>query len=973
MPTNVETTANVAIAGLLRNKNPRWREAGAVGAEQAGTLANSAARPDIIVCGSAGAPVIIETEFMPARTVEGEAASRIGAKTSNGRLPIEQAVALRIPKRLRDVPQENLDSELGSCEFTYCVYSSTGNDHVPVRWPTTGWLDGDMDALVDLVDCLAISERLLAGSIDTLEEGIKQTASILQREIVHKPDVGRRIAEALFQQEGEQTRRMAMAILANALTFQTMLSGNHGIRKASEIRDELGNIRVKGVLDEWQRIIHDINYWPIFDIAHKILLPIPTSIGSEILERLQQSSDTLAATGVTRSHDLTGRMFQRMIGDRKFLATFYTRPTSSALLAHMAAKMLRIDWSNSKAVVGLQVADLACGTGTLLVAAYHAIASRHCRAGGDDHAIHKDMIEKTLIAADIMPAAAHLTASMLSSVHPNLVYEQTRVYTLPFGEPREPEDRQKGLAIGLGSLDLLQKDLMTGLFGTGIEAMKGKDPAGKTAYFSLPHDSLDLAIMNPPFTSPTNHKMADIPVPSFGGFGTGENIQKLMSEQLKRYRSDLECPAGHGNAGLASNFIDLAHVKLKKGGVLALVLPQALVQGNAWQGARNLLDRWYEDIAIVTLASMSGHEASFSADTDMGEVLLVARKRNQIGSPKGVCFVNLRKRPASIAEAVEIARRINRCPVSGQVHALSTGGSDVGQMLRAPIHEGGCAGVVDAEVARTAMSLKKGDLIMSRMASAVPVPMIALGQLGSVGPLHRDITGIHGFADSEGAKPRGPFDLYDPDPAEQVSYPVLWGHDAKKERQFVLLPDKAARVRDGMQDKALKIWNQASHLHYPLEFSLSAQPFAAAWTENKTIGGRAWPNFVLNNSKFDKTLLLWANTTLGILLFWWLGNRQHPGRAMITISTLPSLYVIDVTKLKADQFRKVDKIFDRFASINFLPANEAYRDQARKELDRAVLSELLGLPNDVLENLSLLRKKWCAEPSVHGGKSTRIR
>ena len=34
-----------------------------------------------------------------------------------------------------------------------------------------------------------------------------------------------------------------------------------------------------------------------------------------------------------------------------------------------------------------------------------------------------------------------------------------------------------------------------------------------------------------------------------------------------------------GNAGLASNFMDLAHNKLRDGGVLALVIPFAFVHG----------------------------------------------------------------------------------------------------------------------------------------------------------------------------------------------------------------------------------------------------------------------------------------------------------------------------------------------------------------------------------------------------------
>ena len=65
------------------------------------------------------------------------------------------------------------------------------------------------------------------------------------------------------------------------------------------------------------------------------------------------------------------------------------------------------------------------------------------------------------------------------------------------------------------------------------------------------------------------------------------------------------------------------------------------------------------------------------------------------------------------------------------------------------------------------------------------------------------------------------------------------------------------------------------------------------------------------------------------------------------------------------------EIFDQFKGRDFLPANEAYRDQARIDLDHAVMVSLLGVQEQILENLSILRQQWCEEPSVHGGKATK--
>ena len=117
-------------------------------------------------------------------------------------------------------------------------------------------------------------------------------------------------------------------------------------------------------------------------------------------------------------------------------------------------------------------------------------------------------------------------------------------------------------------------------------------------------------------------------------------------------------------------------------------------------------------------------------------------------------------------------------------------------------------------------------------------------------------------------------------------------------------------------------------------------------------------------------MALWANSTLGLMSFWWVGSRQQQGRAITTISALPALPMLDARALAARQLAQASAIFERFRSERLLPANEAYRDDVRKALDRAVLVELLGLPDAVLPPLDNLRLQWCAEPAVHGGKDS---
>ena len=186
----------------------------------------------------------------------------------------------------------------------------------------------------------------------------------------------------------------------------------------------------------WDTIL-GINYWAIFAIAKDILEQLPPGDAADILRRLRNTAQSVNATGVDNAHDLTGRVFQRLIADRKYLATFYTLPASAALLARLAvAKMDGVDWGDAEAIGKLRVGDFACGTGALLSAVYDQIAARHERAGGDAEKLHTTMMEEVLYGCDVMPSAVHITGSTLSGVERcRPLQPSSRLYTMPYGAP----------------------------------------------------------------------------------------------------------------------------------------------------------------------------------------------------------------------------------------------------------------------------------------------------------------------------------------------------------------------------------------------------------------------------------------------------------------------------------------------------------------------------------------------------------
>ena len=557
---------------------------------------------------------------------------------------------------------------------------------------------------------------------------------------------------------------------------------------------------------------------------------------------------------------------------------------------------------------------------------------------------------------------------------------------LPYG--RQEDDKSAEFA--LGALDLIGKQHGTGLFeNTGIERQHGTGVArevvevgeGWSKTFLLEHESMDLVIMNPPFTRPTNHEATDVPVPSFAGLGNDADEQGAMSNLLKKIRKQVKNPAGHGNAGLASNFLDLAYAKVRPGGMLAMVMPLSLLQGGSWEASRNLLRSRFERAIVIGLASAGRDDAkSFSADTGMGDVLVVARRRKDTSTSAApespVTFVALRKRPASALEAVGLVAAIRDADVRNESR-VTLGDDLCGVRVRGTWDDGNCASIVHAELVEAVRGLHAGELRLPRKNQPFTLATTTLRELGTRGLVDRDINGteqptkaaVWGGTTTAIAF-RGPFDIVAVQ-STAPTYPALWGHEAERERYLIVQPDREGRVRDQAEAKAANAWGTATRLHFTRDFRLNSQSLAACLTPVSTLGGTAWPNFLMTDRSHETAAVLWANTTLGLILFWWIGTVQQSGRARVTISRLPDLHVLDPRTLTEAQQARVQEIFDAFKTRSLLPANEAYRDETRQALDRAVLVDLLGLPESVLEPLALLRTQWCCEPTVHGGKATR--
>ena len=994
MSTESHITSSM-VGPMLRELSPRW-SGDSFRIESTQVLDGKPSdRPDILVCPKGHAPVIVEAKFdNNTAALEDQCQERL-QETVDGQ-PVETAIMLTYPSawasKTDDVIWAGLQAE-SSEGLAWAMLTHAG------RFPEDGWITTSLHGLADIIELSGVSASQVQAAADVLAETIKKAGS-------HIEDTGQAtaIAELLRQHHDPdattaQASRMAAMLIVNAFVFQDILatqkgSSRYNIRPVQALRTDLtigpdGRESllptVEAVCLQWAKILKT-DWKPIFGIAKRIVETLPPLEAPLILDETIRGARRMLSANLGSVQDMAGQMFGKMVTDRDLLKAHYTRPEAAALLSELAVRQLdhQRSWDDPDTVTAIRVADFACGTGMLLSSAYRRVASRVRRHGLDDADIHRRMIEECIIGLDVLPSAAHLTAMAVSAAHPDQIYTKSNIHLVPF----RVETTTKGKQVAkIGSLELLDTDVKgtASLFGRQSDQQVAGTPDGAEGgdYLAvIESGSCDLVIMNPPYGRATKHSRASAThagrtvelIPPFAAFGASPKDQRTMADRLNKI-VERSRGAAHGNAGMGSYFFDLAHAKVKSGGVVALVLPLTSATGKDWSGLRGLLASHYDDIVFVGLAGATDYERQFSADTGIAETLVIATRRHQArgadDEPAMVRWVSLDTRPPSEPEAVVTARSISEDRSERAFTSLRLGSTEIGRVVEAGIEDGGLLAVKSQTVAEAYAGIAVGELRLQRFAPA-SLPIIPLDELGERGPYHLDIATSR---DSSGSKgDRAPFFIDEPGTPGSDPFPMLWAHDAVSGRESSIetYPDRAGSIREGQNASARQLFKSwAVHLHINQDFDFGSQMLAAAVTPKRTLGGRAWPGFKPKNPAHTEFLALWMNTTLGLFVFWSTGSRQQKRRSIHTVTSFPLIPVYDPRELGEAQTERVATLFNEAKSWKLLPANQADIDENRIRLDREVLCQLLGLPllcnatdDEFMEALAVLRTAWCAEPHI---------
>ena len=293
--------------------------------------------------------------------------------------------------------------------------------------------------------------------------------------------------------------------------------------------------------------------------------------------------------------ELLGRIYQEGLPPetRKNLGAFFTHPRAAQLLAGLA-----VEGADEK------VLDPACGSGTLLAAAYEAKMRYALRAGMDRHEAHRRFLNEDVVGIDIMQFAKELTSV-------NLIMQDIGVGNV---RPR--------VFFGDGVRKML----------SAIPVRPGDDPpslefvrAAVEAYerLALPREGFDVVIMNPPFTR-------------------RERIPEAVRSELKKSLGDVV----RGKTGYWAYFFAAADNVVKPGGRIAAVTPEEFFAGRSAESLRRFLfspsEKNYRYTVMYVVKSAA--DVAFSERTSYRDYLVVMKKIPLHEEPGPLIYVVLKKR-----------------------------------------------------------------------------------------------------------------------------------------------------------------------------------------------------------------------------------------------------------------------------------------------------------------------------------------
>ncbi|MBO3798909.1 MAG: N-6 DNA methylase [Thermoproteota archaeon] len=690
-------------------------------------------------------------------------------------------------------------------------------------------------------------------------------------------------------------------LLLDAMVFQEVIAAFH--KKVPTLSVLIDSRNVKKELEaSWDYIIKNINYEPVMDIALKILKSMPASpVLDKQLRLILNLAYDIASSKVLLRHDLFGRIYHTLLLGKlvKYYATYYTSIPAARLLARLLVNL------PSKLVVEnvpptyndepLRIVDFACGSGTLLSAIYKEIDAKYRIESKEPNVdeLHKYLIEEGIWGFDVLHHAVHLAATILA-LHNPVPVDTSRLYALPLGKASED-------MIYLGSVDFLKsREIAPKITFEEKRGVGGGEKIGvkekETEKVLLPN--FHVCIMNPPFTRSVGGNLL------FGSLPKRERIQ--LQKELSQILSKKNL-SGIGQAGLGAVFVFLADEYLEEGGRIGLVLPRAVLSGVSWKKVRELLmDKYHVEYIITSYETPNGW--NFSENTDLSEVLLVARKKRRDEESGYTFFVNLWKRPSNEMESIYVGTQLRELYDNAKLYDIENSnaspyhlklhGRKMGEVYSAKLTENnfGIYNIFSQmELNRVVALLRKGMMylptegVIDKM-----IPLTTLSNLGAeIGPDRRQVHSTFKIGELR----RG------------SAYKAFWGYDSNVIKTILQKPDAALEPKERQASQARELWRRSGRLLLVERARLNTYTVLATYLEEEVLSNVWWP--VKIGDEEAKILALWLNSTFGFFLLMSIAEVTQGPWVDLKKEPLQEMPILDIRKLSDKAREHFLKLYDK--------------------------------------------------------------
>jgi len=681
--------------------------------------------------------------------------------------------------------------------------------------------------------------------------------------------------------------------------------------------------RTSALAEAWKLIL-DVDYRPIFESARDALVQMRGNFAFNLAAKdvAGTASRLVAATSHLR-YDLLGSVFHRVLDTARHDGSYYTTAAAATLLAGLAIRDDHVDWADPDEAVRLRVCDPACGSGTLLLSAVERIerlcadARRERNGDGDDRLLRlAEMIEQSIWGYDINATAIHLAATTLGLAAPDVSFRQMRLFTSQFG--RAPDG-----SIHMGSLDLLtggaQLQLDTNWGRTQHRQAELDEPQAAAGNLGQVGNKVDVVVMNPPFTRDSlRHDQLG---------RTDELAVKKAEKELLAKKATAKSKAArlHSSGGM---FLLLAdHLADQGSGVVGLILPAVVATSAGNEEYRNFLaSRFAVEYLVVP---HDPQRINFSGNTDISEMLVVARRRSDTADPSPPKLVVLLRNPANLIDA--------RFTLESILQVITGRAASADDLV---IYDMDPAGVAAGD-------WRQAGFVSDWLHGKFLELEAACTTLGAVAPLQVAGQRIRdAYAKAKISSGRR----------------ALWDHKSDHVTTMAAKTDCWIAPKASKRHLGDNYWELRSRLLVANRLRLNTMRLAAVVAETKAVGSAFCPAQAKDDTH-AKALCVWLNSSLGLLGLY--GNRtlkvlSYPRFSMEDLRKLP------VPELTDDQACILAAVYDKHAKDKLQPFKTMDSCETRAALDNTVARAVgkgIGFNAD---QVALVRQGLAQEPSISG-------